>query len=240
MSVTHEDNPAKEQTSDTSDQSRQGNGPIKVLIADDHAVYRLGLSHVFEKEPDISLVGEAVDGHQAIQKVVELQPDVVLMDVLMPRCDGVEAMINAKRLRPGTKVLMLTVSDRDDHLFQALRAGAEGYLAKEAGIGAIIEAIREVASGRIVLSPCFTTKLVAELRADSKQFPLSERENEILRLIGEGFTNTEITEQLFIGESTVRTHIHRIMEKLHLKTRSEVAIHATNNHFNHANHTNRI
>lgn len=227
MSLSYEGNPAKEQTSDASDQSDQGNGPIKVLIADDHAVFRLGLAHVFEKEPDISLVGEAGDGHQAVQKAVELQPDIVLMDVLMPKCNGLESMISVKQLCPNIKVLMLTVSDRDDHLFQALRAGAEGYLSKETGISAIVEAIREIIKGRITLSPCFTTKLVAELRADLDQFPLSERENEVLRLIGEGFTNTEIAGLLFISESTVRTHIHRVMEKLNLNTRSEVAVYAT-------------
>ena len=233
MPVAHENIPVREQTSAATNETNQKNRAIKVLVADDHAVFRFGLSQVIERETDICLVGEAVDGHEAIQKAMDLCPDMILMDVLMPKCDGLEAMITIKRLRPSIKVLMLTVSDRDDHLFQSLKFGAEGYLSKEAGINAIVEAIREINNGRISLSPRFTTKLVAELRADANQNALSERELEVLRLIGEGYTNAAIAERLFISESTVRTYIHRIMEKLHLKTRSETAFYAMHQHFNH-------
>ncbi|MFO8009308.1 MAG: response regulator transcription factor [Dehalococcoidia bacterium] len=208
------------------------NGQIRVLVADDHAVFCRGLVYVFDVQPDITVVGEATDGYDAIQKAEHLKPHIVLMDVLMPRCSGTEAMMTIKRMHPGVKVIILTVSDRKEHLFQALRNGADGYLSKEAHIEEIVTAVREAYQGKIVLSPRYTTQLVNQIREDVSQPGLSRREADVLRLVGEGYSNKEIAERLIIGEATVRTYLHRGMEKLNLKNRSEAMVYAIEHEFN--------
>jgi len=210
-------------------------GPIRVLMADDHQVWRVGLAEVFEAEPDITVVGEATDGQDAIKKALDLKPDVVIMDLIMPQCDGMKAAITIRRHLPDTKVMMLTISERDDHLFRALRFGAHGFISKDATVDEIVDAVRGVASGKVMLSPSFATKLVAELRDDSDQPTISKREMQVLQLIGEGLTNNQIAKRLIISEGTVRSYLHRAMEKLHLKSRADAELYAIHHHLNHVN-----
>lgn len=214
-----------------STKKSQKNGPIKVLVTDDHAISRAGLAAVLQTEPDISVVGEAVDGHDAIQKATELNPDIIIMDVLMPQMDGLKAGMAIKQFLPDIKIIMLTISEREDHLFQALRFGAHGYLSKDSAIDEIVDAVRKVNDGKVMLSPPLATKLVEDLRDVREEPSISRRERQVLQMIGEGLSNFEISQHLYIGESTVRTYIHRLMEKLQLKTRSEIVLFAINNHF---------
>jgi len=208
--------------------------PIRVLVVDDHAVVRAGLANILGAEPDIKIVGEASDGLEAINKALELKPDVIIMDIFMPRCSGLEATINIKESLPEAKVLILTVSDQEDDLFQALRFGAQGYLLKGASITEVVDAIRRTAAGEVILSPHVVARLVAEFRNKQRTVgdepKLSAREAEILQLLGEGLTNTEIADRLFIGESTVRTYLHRLLDKLHLRNRAEATAYAVRNH----------
>lgn len=203
---------------------------IRVLIADDHAVVRAGLNTILGAEPDIKIVGEARDGLEAINKALELKPDIILMDIFMPGCTGIEAMVTIKEGFPGAKVLILTVSDQEEDLFKALRFGAQGYLLKGASIGELVDAIRRTAAGEVILSPLAVAKLVAEFRnkeeAAGAELGLSARETEVLHLVEKGLTNTEIANRLFIGESTVRTYLRRLLEKLHLRNRTEAATYA--------------
>ena len=199
---------------------------IKVLVADDHAVVRAGLANILGAESDIKVVGTASDGEEAISKALELKPDVILMDIFMPRCSGLDAMLAIKENFPDARVLILTVSDREDDLFQALRLGAQGYLLKSASITEVVDAVRRTAAGEAMLSPNIATRLVAEFREKADEPGLSSREAEVLHLLGEGLTNTEIANRLFIGESTVRTYLRRLLEKLHLKNRAEATAYA--------------
>lgn len=207
---------------------------IRVLIADDHAVVRTGLASILAAESDIRIVGEAGDGVEAINKALELKPDVILMDIFMPRRSGLEAMVAIKESLPNARVLILTISEREEDLFQALRFGAQGYLLKSATISEVVDAVRWTAAGEVMLSPHVVAKLVAEFRdkekASGDELGLSARETEVLSLVGEGLTNTEIGNRLFIGESTVRTYLRRLLEKLHLRNRAEAVAYATRHH----------
>ena len=196
---------------------------ISVLVVDDHAVVRAGLANILGAEPDIHIVGEASDGLEAISKALELKPDVIVMDIFMPHCSGLEAMVAIKEKIPGARVLILTISDREEDVFQALRLGAHGYLWKSATITQVAEAVRLTAAGEAMLSPHIASRLVAEFRERADEPRLSTRETEVLQLVGEGFTNTEIGNRLFIGESTVRTYLSRLLDKLHLRNRAEAA-----------------
>lgn len=207
------------------------NGTIKVLVTDDHAISRAGLAGVLQSEPDISVVGEAVDGQDAIKKAIILKPDIVIMDILMPQMDGLTAGKEIKQRLPNTKIIMLTISEREDHLFQALRFGAQGYLSKDAAINEIVDAVRRVNEGITMISPPLVSKLAAELRDVREEPSISKREMQVLQMLGEGLSNEEMAQQLYISESTIRTYIHRIMEKLRLKNRSEAVVYAINNHF---------
>ena len=202
---------------------------IRVLIADDHAVVRSGLANILGAEPDIKIIGEARDGLEAIEKAAELKPDVILMDIFMPRCSGLEATVSIRQKLPDVKLLILTISDREEDLFKALRFGAQGYLLKSASITEVVEAVRKTAASEAMLSPDIATKLVAEFSSRANKPKLSTRESEILQLLGEGQTNTEIATRLFIDESTVRTHFRRIRDKLHLRNRAEAIAYATRN-----------
>ena len=207
---------------------------IRVLIVDDHAVVRAGLANILGAESDIRIVGEAKDGLEAITKAVELKPDVILMDILMPGCSGLEAMVTIKESFSDARVLILTVSDQEEDLFQALKFGAQGYLLKGATITEVVDAVRRTAAGEVMLSPHVVARLVAEFRdkgkASGNGLELSTREMEVLHLLGEGLTNTEIANRLFIGESTVRTYLHRLLEKLHLRNRAEAVAYAARHH----------
>ena len=204
--------------------------PITVLVADDHAVVRAGLADILKAESDINIVGEARDGLEAITKAMELKPDVILMDIIMPKCSGLEAMVAIQREVPDVKVLILTISERDEDLFQAVRFGAQGYLLKSATISEVVNAVRRTAAGEVMLSPEIAAKLVAGLRGKSDEPKLSSREMEVLQLVGEGLTNTEIANRLFISENTVRTYLGRLLDKLHLKNRSAATAYAIRHH----------
>jgi len=199
---------------------------IRVLVVNDHAVVRTGLTSILGAESDIKIVGEARDGLEAISQALELKPDVILMDVFMPGCSGLEATVVIRQKLPGARVLIFTVSEREEDLFQALRLGAQGYLLKSATITEVVEAVRRTAAREAMLSPHIAARLVAEFREKAEEPKLSTRETEVLHLVGEGLTNTEIGNRLFIGESTVRTYIHRILDKLHLRNRAEAAAYA--------------
>lgn len=200
---------------------------IKVLVVDDHPVIRAGLAKILGAESDITIVGEARDGLEAINKALELKPDVILMDIFMPRCSGLEATVAIRQELPDARLLILTISEREENLLKALRFGAQGYLLKSATITEVAEAVRKTATGEAMLSPAIATRLVAEFRQKNEdKTRLSSRETEVLQLVGEGLTNTEISHRLFISESTVRTHLQRLLNKLHVNNRAEAIAYA--------------
>ncbi len=202
---------------------------IRVLLVDDHAIVRNGLTNILAEDPSITVVGEACDGLEAIKKAVELKPDVVIMDIYMPRCTGLDAMMAIREKCPETKVLMLTVSEREEDVFRALRFGAQGYLLKNAAINEVIDAVKMTASGESMLSPQIAARLVAEFRERGNEPDLSSREKEVLQFLGNGLTNTEIAKRLYIGESTVRTYVRRLLDKLQLRNRAEAVAYINRN-----------
>ena len=215
--------------------SRNSNDKLKVLIVDDHALFRRGLQMVLRQEPDIDVIGEAADGNEAVEMAQESMPDVILMDVRMPHRTGIEATHQIKDLLPHVKILMLTISDEEADLYEAIKAGASGYLLKEIPIDEVSEAIRSVSAGQSRLSPSMAAKLLTEFAAMSKraaetrQLPaprLTEREMEVLRLVAQGLNNRDIAGKLFISENTVKNHIRNILEKLHLHSRMEAVVYA--------------
>ena len=209
--------------------------PIRVLIVDDHALFRRGLVMVLEQEKDIDLVGEAGDGAEAVNIAQDTMPDVVLMDVRMPRRGGIEATGQIKAIAPHTKILMLTISDEEADLYDAIKAGASGYLLKEISIEEVANAIRQVHAGQSMISPSMASKLLTEFatmvkKTDEKpaaaQPRLTEREMEVLRLVAKGRNNRDIAKELFISENTVKNHIRNILEKLHLHSRMQAVVYA--------------
>jgi DNA-binding NarL/FixJ family response regulator len=208
---------------------------LRVMVADDHALFRRGLQMVLENEPDIELVGEASDGAEAVEKSQELMPDVILMDVRMPKRSGIEATTQIKDVLPHVKILMLTISDEEADLYDAIKAGASGYLLKEIPIEEVADAIRSVWAGQSRISPSMASKLLNEFAAMSKtpgdrpQIPaprLTDREMEVLRLVAKGMNNRDIAKDLYISENTVKNHIRNILEKLHLHSRMEAVVYA--------------
>ncbi len=208
---------------------------LRVLLVDDHALFRRGLQMVLKQEPDIEVVGEAADGQEAVQKASELMPDVVLMDVKMPRRSGIEATEQLRELLPHVKILMLTISDEEADLYDAIKAGASGYLLKEISIDEVADAVRSVWAGQSRISPSMASKLLTEFAAMSRraeerqQFPaprLTDREMDVLKLVAKGLNNRDISKELFISENTVKNHIRNILEKLHLHSRMEAVVYA--------------
>jgi len=194
---------------------------IRILIADDHTIVRSGVRLLLEAEPDIKVVGEAIDGQEALVMVETAQPDVVLMDLTMPRMDGLEATRQIKVLYPHIQVLILTMHRSDEYFFETLKAGASGYILKGAQAKELIEAVRVVGRGEVFLYPTMAQKLVQgylnlEQWESNNQLSLSRREKEIMRLLADGFSSNEIAEKLFISLSTVHTHSSNIMSKLRL------------------------
>ncbi len=208
---------------------------IRVLIADDHTLFRQGLSSLLQQQKGLQVVGEAVDGWEALAKARELQPHLVLMDVAMPRCNGLEATRLIKRDLPDVNIIMLTVSEKDEDLFAAIKAGAKGYLLKNAEFEELVRAIEAVAGGAAVVSPSMAVKLLNEfaavtakgsLRIRAEGTALTERETEVLQLLAKGATNKEIANTLVIAENTVKTHLRNILDKLHLHNRIQAAAYA--------------
>lgn len=206
---------------------------IRVLIADDHALFRQALRSVLGEESDLELVGEAADGEEAVALATELAPDVVLMDVRMPKLAGIEATRQIASVLPSARVVMLTVSDEDEDLFEAIKAGASGYLLKEVDPAEIARAVRQIYGGHSLLSPAVASKLVSEFASISKKADeraarpsLTDREVEVLQLASDGLTNRQIGRRLGISENTVKNHIRNILEKLHLHSRMEAVLYA--------------
>ena len=209
--------------------------PIRVLICDDHALFRRGLIMVLEDEDTIEVVAEAENGREAVDMAENFAPDVVLMDVRMPGLDGIEATRRISETRPSARIIMLTVSDQEDDLFEAVKAGATGYLLKEISIEEVADAIRAVMNGQSLLSPSMATKLITEFgelakRADQPaDVPaprLTARELEVLKLVAEGMSNKDVAAELTISENTVKNHVRNILEKLHLHSRMEAVMYA--------------
>ena len=209
--------------------------PIRVMVVDDHALFRRGLQMVLEQEPDIQVVGEASDGAAALAMALETTPDIVLMDVRMPGRGGIETCTAIKDAVPSTKIIMLTISDEEADLYEAIKAGAMGYLLKEISIEEVATAIRAVHGGQSLISPSMASKLLSEFASiikrsdDRPQVPaprLTDREMEVLRLVAKGMNNRDIAKQLFISENTVKNHIRNILEKLQLHSRMEAVVYA--------------
>ncbi|HEX9682774.1 MAG TPA: response regulator transcription factor [Acidimicrobiales bacterium] len=209
--------------------------PTRVLIADDHALFRRGLNLVLESEEGIEVVAEASNGEEAVRLAEELAPDVVLMDVRMPKVNGIEAAARISESAPTTKIVMLTVSDEEEDLYEAIKAGATGYLLKEIAIDEVPHAIRAVRRGQSLITPSMASKLLAEFNLlakqanEKQQFPapkLTPRELEVLKLVAQGMSNREIAVELYISENTVKNHVRNILEKLHLHSRMEAVVYA--------------
>ena len=209
--------------------------PIRTLIVDDHALFRRGLEMVLESEPDIELVGQASDGEEAVSKAGESLPDVVLMDIRMPRSSGIEACRAMKDLAPSTKIVILTISDEEEDLFEAIRAGASGYLLKDIPLDEVADTVRAVHGGQSLINPSMAGKLLTEFaalaRRDEEETPqqvpaprLTDREIQVLRLVARGMNNRDIAKELFISENTVKNHVRNILEKLQIHSRMEAVM----------------
>lgn len=204
---------------------------ITILIADDHALVRQGVHAFLETQPDLEVVGEVENGAQAVALAAKTIPDVVLMDLLMPGMDGVEATRCIKQSSPRTQVVILTSYHEDEHIFPAIRAGALSYVLKDVGSSDLAEIVRKAARGEAVLHPQVAARVIAELRggrhgAANPFTELSDREMEVLRLIAAGMSNAAIAEQLYLSEKTVKGHVSNILSKLHLDDRTQAAVYA--------------
>jgi DNA-binding NarL/FixJ family response regulator len=204
---------------------------IRVAIADDQALVRTGFRVILDAEPDLEVVGEAGDGHEIVDLVQARRPDVVLMDVRMPNLDGIEATRRLTVLPQPPRVLMLTTFDLDEYVYEALRAGASGFLLKDAGADELLHAVRVVAAGEALLSPSITRRLIADYsrRPPASEQPaalaeLTPRELEVLRLLARGLSNAEIAGELVLGDATVKTHVARVFQKLDLHDRAQAVV----------------
>ena len=211
---------------------------IRVLVADDQGMVRSGFSILLNAQPDIEVVGEAVNGQEAIARVAELRPDVILMDVRMPVLDGLQATRQITAAGDGApRVLVLTTFDLDDYVYEALRSGASGFLLKDASAGELAEAVRVVAAGDGLLAPGVTRRLIAEFarmggpRSSARKSikDLTDRETEVLALIARGMANGEIASYLVVAEQTVKTHVSRVLMKLALRDRAQAVVFAYEN-----------
>src|ERR1700689_3569130 len=214
----------------------RGPEPIRTLIVDDHALFRRGLEIVLVSEPDIEVVGQAGDGTEAVQKAGESVPDIVLMDVRMPRSSGIQACRAIKDAAPSAKIIILTMSDEEEDLFEAIRAGASGYLLKDIPLDEVAEAVRSVHGGQSLINPSMAGKLLSEFATLAKRDTeeervehvaapkLTDREMEVLKLVARGMNNRDIAKELFISENTVKNHVRNILEKLQIHSRMEAVM----------------
>ncbi len=219
----------------TGGEGQRDTGPVRILVVDDHALYRRGLEMVLSSEDDLEIVGEASDGDDAIRKAAELQPDVVLLDVRMPRRSGIQACAEIKRVSPASRIVMLTTSDEQSDLFDAVRAGATGYLLKDVPGEEIADGLRAVMGGQSLISPSMAGALLTEFASLSRRAverpavtapTLTPREVQVLRLVARGMHNKDIAKDLFISENTVKNHVRNILEKLQLHSRTEAVVYA--------------
>lgn len=203
---------------------------IRIFITDDHAVVREGLRTLISTEPGMQVVGEAADGMEAVQKACDLTPDVILMDMAMPRMGGLEAIRKIKEQCPEVQILVLTSFSDDETVFPAIKAGALGYLLKNTSPERLLSAIRDVHMGKPSMSSDIANKLMWEIQRKSNlpptEEPLTDREMDVLKLVAQGMTNQEIADALVISEGTVRTHVSNILSKLHLANRTQAALYA--------------
>ena len=203
---------------------------IKVYITDDHPIVRRGIKQLLDTEADIEVVGEATNGREAIADMDKLKPNIVLMDLVMPVMDGIEAIRQIKISHPQIQILVLTSFATDDKVFPAIKAGALGYLIKDTGPEELVRAIRQVHQGQLTLHPTIAQKLLKELTLTTERppspDPLTDREVEVLKLIARGLSNQEIAETLVVSIATVYTHVSNILEKLHLASRTQAALYA--------------
>jgi DNA-binding NarL/FixJ family response regulator len=203
---------------------------IRVLVADDQNLMRAGFRMILEAQPDIEVVGEAIDGADAVRRFEELAPDVVVMDVRMPTMDGIEATRRLVGRAPSARVLILTTFDLDEYVYQALRAGASGFLLKDRPPEELAAAVRVVASGEALLAPSVTRRLIAEFAARATPVSrteldeLTDREREVLILMARGLSNREIARSLYVAETTVKTHVGRVLHKLRLRDRAQAVV----------------
>jgi DNA-binding NarL/FixJ family response regulator len=212
---------------------KTGREPIRVAVVDDQELFRRGLTMLLGVEDDIEVVGEAGDGVAATELAASAVPDVILMDVRMPKRSGIEACVAIKEVAPTARIIMLTVSDEEADLYDAVKNGASGYLLKDSSIDEVAQAIRVVADGQSLISPSMAIKLLDEFkqmsRSDRQQVPsprLTDRELEVLKLVAQGLNNREIAKRLFISENTVKNHVRNILEKLQLHSRMEAVMYA--------------
>ena len=217
----------------TQTAARDEQAKIRVLVVDDQELFRRGLTMLLSVEDDIEVVGEASDGSAAATLASDTAPDVVLMDVRMPKVTGIEACVSMKDAAPQARIIMLTASDEEADLYEAVKNGASGYLLKDSSIDEVAQAVRVVADGQSLISPSMAIKLLDEFkqmsRSDRTAVPtprLTERELEVLRLVAQGLNNREIAKQLFISENTVKNHVRNILEKLQLHSRMEAVMYA--------------
>lgn len=208
-------------------------GKITVLLADDHNVLRQGMAQVLDAQPDISVVAQASTGTEAYRLAEKHRPDVILMDINMPEMDGVAAAQQIMAARPQTGIIILTMYRRDDYVFEAIKAGASGYLLKEVELDELLAAVRAVAQGEAVIDPSIAGRVLAELRrprpgndSDEVADGLSDRDLEILQLLAQGLSNQEIADRLFLAEKTIRNRLSLIFKKLHLDNRTQAALYA--------------
>jgi DNA-binding NarL/FixJ family response regulator len=208
--------------------------PVRVMIVDDQELFRRGLAMLLAAEDDIDVVAEAGDGEEATTFAAAIAPDVILMDVRMPKQSGIDACISIKAVVPSAKIVMLTMSDEEADLYDAVKNGASGYLLKDASIDQVAEAVRVVADGQSLISPSMAVKLLEEFKSMSRGSAsddvitpkLTGRELEVLNLVAHGLNNREIARQLFISENTVKNHVRNILEKLQLHSRMEAVMYA--------------
>lgn len=205
---------------------------MRLLIADDEAMVRSGLRLLVESEADIEVIGEAADGHEAVELAATRRPDVVLMDIRMPGLDGLGATAKILSRRDAPKVVVLTTFDEDENVYEALRAGASGFLLKTARPEQLLQALRTVAQGNALLDPVVTRRLIdtfgrrLKLQVPRELEELTQREREVLRLVARGLSNREIADELVVSEATVKTHVARVFSKLRLRDRAQAVVFA--------------